>query len=78
MSEIDEYLRIAESSSRIAETLLQDAEDQLHALVGKLENCLKLMEKIPHDESLLTKPLDTFVQDSQPVDRKELHLVSSK
>jgi hypothetical protein len=42
----------------------------------RLDNCLELLKEIPRDELLLEEQLAAFDRDSQPVDVKELHLVS--
>jgi hypothetical protein len=77
MFEVDEYLKMAASNFKTAEAHLKDAEDGLHALRERLENCLELMKKIPHDEPVFEEQLDTAVHDSQPCDIEELYLVGS-
>ena len=77
MPEIDEYLKRAASNFKQAEEYLEDAECSLHTLAERLDNCLKLLRQIPHDELLLLEQPDVFVPDSRPVEIKELHLVSS-
>ena len=76
MCEVTEYLKLAASNSEIAEAHLKVAEDELHTVVEKLEDCLELMTKLRQDKLLLWDQLDTFVHDSQPLDSEELHLVS--
>ncbi len=77
MFEVDEYLRMAASNFKTAEAHLRDAEDALHMLRERLENCLELMKKIPHDDLVFGEQVDTSVPDSQPFDIGELHLVGS-
>ena len=78
MPEIDEYLKLAASKFKQAEEHLEDAEYSLHTLAERLDNCLKLIRQIPHDELLfLLEQQDGFVPENRPVKTKELHPVSS-
>jgi len=77
MSEIDEYLKLAASSFKIAEEELKDAEDALRTLQEELENCAERLVKIPHIDLLSWEQFGINVPDSRPVEIKELHLVST-
>jgi hypothetical protein len=77
MFEVDEYLRMAASNFKTAEAHLKDAEDGLHMLRERLENCLELMKKIPRDDLVFGEQLATPVPDSRPFDTRELRLVGS-
>lgn len=60
------YLRLAASNFKIAEAHLMDTEKELRKLVERLENCSKLMSKIPKGETLLWDQIDTIVQANRP------------
>ena len=76
MLETDEYLKMAASNFKTAEAHFKDAEDSLYTLLRKWEDCLARVKKLKGDESLPCVQPDTFIYDSPPLDRKELHLVS--
>jgi len=71
MLEADGYLRQAAFNFKLAEAHLVDAEEELHRLVERLENCSKLIKKIPIDELLLWEQVDTIMQDNQPAAARE-------
>ena len=77
MPEVDDYLKLAASSFKIAEERFKDAEDALRALEVELEHCADRLAKIPHIDLLSWKQLGIDVTDYRPVDKKELYLVSS-
>ena len=77
MFEVDEYLKMAASNFKTAEAHLKDAEDGLHMLRERLENCFELLKKIPHDDLVFTEQIDTSVHDSQPFNIEEFNLVGS-
>ena len=77
MPEVDEYLKLAASSFKIAEERFKDAEDALHTLKVELENCAERLAEIPHIDLLSWEQLGINVPDSRPAEIKELHLVSS-
>ncbi len=77
MFEVDEYLKMAALNFKTAEAHLKDAEDDLHMLRERLENCLELMKELPHDYLVSGEQSETSVHDSQPFDIMELHPVGS-
>ena len=76
MLHVDEYLKLAASSFKIAEAKFQDAEEALHTLENELENCLECLTKLRQDELSFWENLDELVYDSQPDDLEELYPVS--
>lgn len=76
MLHADDYLKLAASNFKIAEERFKDAEDALRTLQIELANCAERLAKIQHIELPFWEQLDALVHDSQPVDTKELHLVS--
>ena len=75
MLEADEYLLQAVSNFQLAEAHLKDTEEQLRRLVDRLEDCSEIIKRITKDEPLLREPVDTVIQDNQPVGIKELEPV---
>ncbi len=77
MLKTDEYLRQAAYNFQLAEAWLTEAEEQLHSLVGRLEECAELIKSIPKDEHILWEQVDTIVQENQLYDAKKLEPVGS-
>jgi hypothetical protein len=77
MLEADGYLRQAAFNFRLADAHLKDAEEQLRKLAERLEDCAKIIKKIPIDEALLWEQVDTIIQENQPVGAAEPEPVNS-
>jgi len=73
----DEYLRQAAYNFQLAEACLTEAEEQLHKLIDRLENCAARIKSIPGDEHILWEQADTIVQENRLYGTTELAPVGS-
>lgn len=76
MLETDEYLKLAASNFKISEKHLAEAEQTLHVLQEKLDNCLKLMKGFSPRGVLMWEQLDAIVRDNPAVNVAGLNPVT--
>ncbi|OGO44627.1 MAG: hypothetical protein A2137_06000 [Chloroflexi bacterium RBG_16_58_8] len=65
MLDTDGLFRLATSNFKQAEAHLEDAEDSLRKLQGKLEAGARLIREIPRDELLIWEQVGQIVQQGQ-------------